>query len=159
MAIRIDKKISWNAVRLISENDDALDKGENEDDWKETVWAKYKKTLNPDDLTFVPDCQPTIFLCNFELKAHDTAAIKDAMLKGGNQVAFGSWSQAVAKHVLKDIINPEYVPMDERIAFRKDGMGLAHDEVIGFLDRVGVVTEIFTAYNEKTSSFKASSKN
>jgi hypothetical protein len=159
MAIKIQKKIALNAVRFVSENDDSHDKGNDEAEWKETVYKKYLETLNPDDLKFLPDTQPTIFLCNFEVNAAQSAEISDSIMRGKDQVAIGTWSQAVVRNVLKDIINPDYVPLAERIPFKKNGKGGVHDETMALMVRYGFAQEIFAVYNEKTGEFKQSAKN
>lgn len=164
MAFRIDKTRALNALHIVSKHDDAHDKGDNEENWEREIWSEYEKTLDINKLRFLPDTQPTVFLCNFELKGKDSAAIKNAMIEGGMdggtpKLALGSWSQQVVKHVLKDIQNPDYVPPEDRIVFKKDGRGLAHDDVLAVLDQYGILTEIFTHYNSMTGGVRSNAKN
>lgn len=158
MAIKLNQKNPINAVIVISKNDDAVD-------LKASKWDDYKETADVSKLAFLPDAQPTRFLCNFELSSRQMAAVKNGMLSGkddeGNpQLTLGSWAHRVVKFTLKDIQNPESVPEAERIVYKKDENGLAHDDLIGTLDRYGIVDEIFGFYTKLAlSSTKDNAKN
>lgn len=146
MAIKLDQFKRYNVVEVISEHDDALDK-ENSD------YEKYQETGDISNLVFFEDKQPTKFICNFELKGKQAARIKNAMIGGHDEesnrpkVTIGDWSFKVVKYVLKDIQNPESLPEAERIKMRTDKDGYAHDELLCLLDRVGIVSEIFSLYS------------
>lgn len=145
MAIIIQKQQPINAVEVISEQDDALD-------LEASDLEAYKKTGDVSKLKFIEDKQPTIFLCNFSLKGNQATTVKNSMMGGTDDdgkpvVAFGTWSFRVAKYCLKDIRNPEGLPEDAKLLFKKDEKGLAHDDLIAMLDRVGIVNEIFAMYS------------
>lgn len=149
MAIKLVKKKNLDAIRFISENDDAID-------LQKSNYDEYKKTLDESHLVFVENKQPTIFVCNFELKGGEAAFVKNSMISGTDEsgkpvVTLGSWSFKVCKTVLKDIINPEYLTADERIMFKKDKSGYASDDLLSILDQAGIVSEIFSLYTEMTS--------
>ena len=150
MAISFKEKINLSCVEIISENDDALDV-ENSD------LEKYKETLNVNHLKFLPDKEPTIFICNFNLKGKDLASVNNAMIDGTDdegkpKVAIGSWAYRITKLTLKDIKNPSYLKEDERINFKKDFQGYAHDDVVSLLQRIGIANEILTHYITHTQS-------
>jgi hypothetical protein len=158
MAFKIAEKKPLNAIQVISKNDDALDTDKSN-------WEQYEKTGDVAHLVFVPDKQPTIFLCNFELKGKQAAAIKNSMLGGrddeGNaSVALGTWSFRVVKQTLKDIKNPADLSPAECIQFKADKDGLAHDDVLAELDRYGVLNEIFAMFTALTmAGVKGNAKN
>jgi hypothetical protein len=158
MAITLVRSIPLNALELVCEFDDAIDQGNSDIE-------EYKKTADMKHLKFHPNKQPTIFLCNFDLKGKEAAAIKNAMLSGrddeGNpQLTLGTWSFRVIKYTLKDIRNPDYIEAHERIDMKKDKDGYAHDDLLAILDKVGVVNELFTFYNNLvTTSAKNNAKN
>lgn len=158
MAILIQKQQPINAVEVISEQDDALD-------LEASDLEGYKKTGDVSKLKFLPDKQPTIFLCNFSLRGTQAAALKNAMIGGTDedgkpQIAFGSWSFKAAKFCLKDIKNPEGLPDDAKLIFKKDEKGLAHDDLLATLDRLGIVNEIFSMYSSLANGgMRANAKN
>lgn len=150
MAIKRLEQTNLNHVEVISENDDALDL-ENSD------FEKYRETANVNHLKFLPDLQPTTFVCNFNLKGRDLAGVQNAIIDGTDddgkpKVALGSWSYKVAKVTLKDIKNPDYLKPEERIEFKKDHKGLIHDDILTMLHRAGVVNEILGMYTSLTQT-------
>jgi len=145
MAIVVQKRAPINAVEVISESDDALD-------LQASDLEAYKKSGDVSKLKFVAGKQPTIFLCNFALKGAQAASLKNSMLGGTDdegkpQVAFGTWSFRVAKFCLKDIRNPEDLPEDSKLLFKKDEKGFAHDDLLVELDSLGILNEIFAMYS------------
>ncbi len=145
MAISIQKRMPINAVEVISESDDAVDHAASD-------WEEYKKTGDVSKLKFLEGKQPTIFLCNFALKGTQAAALKNSMLGGTDddgkpQVAFGTWSFRVAKYCLKDIRNPDDLPDDAKLMYKKDEKGLTHDDLLVTLDSLGIINEIFAMYS------------
>jgi hypothetical protein len=149
MAIKLVQKKNLSSIRFISQHDDAID-------LDKSNYEEYKKTLDESLLVFVENKQPTIFVCNFELKGHESAYIKNSMISGTDelgkpQIAMGSWSFKVCKTVLKDIVNPDYLAANEKIIFKKDKSGYASDDLLSILDQAGIVSEIFSLYTEMTS--------
>ena len=158
MALKRTIAKALNAVEVISREDDSLD-------LEKSDWEGYASSGDVSKLAFVADKQPTIFLCNFELKGKQAESIKNNMLSGkdedGNpRVALGSWSFKVVKIVLKDIKNPEYLAPTEIIMMKRDKDGLVHDDLLGELDGMGVINEIFAMYSSLTNlGGKANAKN
>jgi hypothetical protein len=144
MAIRLQQAKRLNVIEIVSEIDDAIDMNLSE-------WEEYKKTGDRKFVMCKPGKQPTIFLCNFELKGKESAHVKNAMLDGKDEdgapkVTIGSWSHRVVKYTLKDIVNPSDLPEEEKIVFKKDDRGYCHDDVISKLEELGIVSEIFGLY-------------
>lgn len=150
-----EQKINLKALEIISEIDDSLDKGDLESDegkekWKE-IWDDYCKDLDRAKLPFIEGKEPTVFLCNFELSGKQSASVKNSMLEGKDEdgqpkVAMGSWSQRVVQHTLKDIQNPSDLPKEKHLVFKKDDRARASATIVGILDRLGIVNEIFGHY-------------
>lgn len=150
MAIKTNERQRYNAVRLISRADSAVDQDMSD-------WDSYaaNPVANEHVLRFKPGCQPTILLCNFEVSGKEAAAIKDAMMAGldsdnNAKVSYGRWAYTVVKTVLKAIENPP----GERdvIELKKDSKGYASDQTLTELERLGILTEIFTHYITLTQS-------
>jgi hypothetical protein len=149
MAIKLVQKRNLSAIRFISQNDDSID-------LENSNYDEYLKTGIEDNLKFIDGKQPTVFVCNFELKGKESAFVKDSMIKGTDSegkpsVAIGSWSFKLVKTVLKDIINPDYLTPEEKIVFKSDKGGYATDDLISLLDRYNIVSEIFGMYNAMTT--------
>ena len=144
MAIQLQKKAPINAIEVVSQHDDAVDaEGSN--------WEEYKSTGDISKLKFIPGKQPTIFLCNFAMKGHEAASLKNSMLGGTDdegkpQVAFGTWSFRAVKYCLKDIKNPDGMAEDTKLVFKKDEKGYAHDDLLATLESLGIINEIFGMY-------------
>lgn len=144
MAIRKQSRVPLNAIEVISEHDDAVDR-------EKSDMRAYRESGDRKHLVFVEGKQPTVFLCNFELKGMEAAGIKNSMLGGKDDegqpaVAFGTWTFKVVKYALKDIQNPADVPDSDKLVYRKDDKGYTHDELISELERLGIVNEIFGMY-------------
>jgi hypothetical protein len=165
MALKVIRKAEISAVEVISRHDDSLSPQCFEGEEDKTPWDLYAKTGDVSKLLFVDDKQPTVFLCNFDIKGKDSQAIKNNMIGGkdddGNpKIALGSWSFRVAKAVLKEIKNPEYVPLGDRLTLKRDKDGLVHDDLIGDLESMGVVDAIFNLYTQLVlNATKANVKN
>ena len=158
MAIRINESKRLNALEIISQQDDALD-------IDNCDFEEYAKTGDQKHLQFKPGKQPTIFLCNFELKGREYEWVKNSMLGGKDEdgspkVALGSWSQRVVKYTLKDIKNPPDIPENERLVYKSDSGKYANDDTIAKLENLGIVNEIFGMYsNLVLSSHRPHAKN
>lgn len=143
MALRADTR-DLSCIEVICTNDDAVDKEKSDLD-------AYKKSYDRKHLAFLPDHQPTVFVCNFSLSGKESIRVKNAMVgqsdDGGVSVALGSWEHHVTKTTLKEIRNPADMPLEHQFVLRKDDKGYVHDDLIARLDRVGVVGQIFAAYS------------
>ena len=150
MALIIDQSHRLNAVRIISRNDDAVD--EEASDWE--VYDK-DPVRNEKALVMKADQTPTIFLCNFELTGKEAANVKDALISGIDdekniKMSYGKWSYRVTQLTLKGIENPPNVK--DVIEYKKDGRGYVSDQTMTLLERMGLVSEIFTHYTSLTQS-------
>lgn len=160
MAITIQQGKRLNAVRIISRIDDAVDA-------EGTDWEAYDKDLDEKHIKLLPGKTPTVFLCNFELKAKEAANIKNNMQTvevdaGENKIkmTMGSWAYQVVRLTLKDIQNPDSVPAENQLVMKREGAGYPMDETMTMLERLGVVQEIFNHYLTQTQAIKkAASKN
>lgn len=148
MAINVNQDLNSNApVRVIAKVDEAIDHSK-------TDWDDYKETGDESKLVFLPDQVPTVFVCNFNFDAKAARIVNNAMMagkddQGAPQISYGSWAQAVSKVSLKEVLNP---PNATPILLRKDGMGYVHDELIGKMEKWGVLDDIFSAYIKTTKS-------
>lgn len=136
---------AMNAVEILSKTDDAIDMEKSE-------WEEYTKTLDEKHLVFVPDLQPTRFICNFEFNSDDAKKIKNHMLGGKDEdgkptFAFGDWASEVTRRSLKDIQQPDYLKAEEKIEFKKDSVGFVGPKTMSLLERYGIVDEIFSHYS------------
>lgn len=160
MAITLQHGKRLNAVRIISRIDDAVDAAT-------TDWEAYDKDLDESHVKLLPGKKPTVFLCNFELKAKEAAAIKNNMQTvevdaGENKIkmTMGSWAFQVVRLTLKDIENPDTVPADSQLVMKREGAGYPTDDTLTQLERLGIVQEIFNHYLTQTQAIKkAVSKN
>jgi len=144
MALNFSKGVEQlSVVRLICSIDDALD-------LEASNLEAYKESLDEKHLAFLPGKSPTVFVCNFKLDAKSMRLVNNSMLSakgddGKPSLAFGSWSQTIAKVALKDIQCPADQPVGDQLAMKKDASGYAHDDLLGTLEQFGVVDEIFNA--------------
>lgn len=139
-------------VKVIGKKDDAID-------MQTSDWDAYKESLDDKHLRFLPGKSPTLFICNFKYDAKAARMVNNAMLaakddSGNPTMSYGAWSQTIAKVSLKDVTNPDGVPADEQVIFRKDANGYVHDELLAKLERWGVVDDIFNAYIQTQKSTK-----
>lgn len=159
MAIRKNAKRDLSRLELVAESDDAIDVEKSDYD------AYIEAGLDEKHLVFKEGAQPTRWILNFQLKGKEAERIKNASLSGKDAegkpgLAFGSLSFAVTRLCLKEIVNPTDLPVEEAIVMRKDAAGYVHDDLIGVLDRAGVVQSIWSAYASLVlSPVKAEAKN
>ena len=160
MAIRIQAKRDLSRVEFIGEADDAIDHAHKECDYEE-----YLKTGDQSHLRFKPDCSPTRFVCNFEMKGKDSERVKNAILSGRDldgkaTIAYGSMTYQLVKHTLKAIEYDPKEPLETQIVLRKDDRQNVHDETVAILDRYGVVSGIWALYaNLVMTPARAETKN
>ena len=158
MAVRKGAKRNLKNLEIISEQDDAVDMDQSD-------WDQYKETCDTKYLVFKPNTEPTIFLCDFELKGKEAENVKNAMLKGvdedGNpSLAIGSYSHRIVKYTLKDIKNPGDLSAEDRIEYKKESGQYAHADTIAELETLGIVTEIFNFYTRLVlAGARANAKN
>lgn len=146
MAIRKQQLRNLQAIEIISQFDEAVDKDQSD------IKAYMEDCIrNRDKLVLRPGIEPTIFLCKFKLSANDRALIDDSMVSGYDKEAqsaklrYGSWKKTVARICLKDIRNPAEAIQDG-IEFKKDGSGYVLDSTLDELSEMGIVDEIWSHF-------------
>lgn len=148
MALLKSASIIPSAVEVICRNDDAID-------MKNSDFDEYQKTGDQKHLKFIPDKQPTIFVCNFKLLGKERAKIMNnssgVTEDGERSLSIGSMFYAITKYCLKDIRYPEGTPEESKFTFKKDKDGFPNDETIGELDSAGVSMDIAVMFNAMTS--------
>lgn len=145
MAFTVVKKIPLNAVRIISERDDAIDA-------QASDYRGYFETLDESKLKYFEGKEPTVFICNFDLKLSDAKLVKDSLVTGFAEdgqpkLAIGSYHLNITKVVLKDIQNPSYVEDSVALKFKKTPQGYPTDKTLEDLSECGLPLEIATFYD------------
>jgi len=149
MAIRIPKGNDLSNIVIISEHDDAIDH-------EASDIEAYHEDYDQSHLKFLPEQLPTKFICNFKFSAEVSAELKDSMMKSLNKrtrtpnLTIGSYQQNIVRYGLKAIQNPDGIPVGEQIIVKKSGNFL-RDDTIAELEQLGIVDEIFSAYNALVS--------
>jgi hypothetical protein len=150
MGISITSIKRLNCIRIISRVDDAIDH-------ESSNWDLYDEDPinNEDAIKLLPDKAPTIFICNFEIDAKTNAKIQDSMFAGIDEdksprPAYGGCALSVVRYTLKGIENPE--SCKDPIRFKLDGRGFVSDETLNFLQKAGIISEIFNHYLKLTST-------
>jgi len=155
MAIRYKPNIDLKMFKLIAKIDDALDEGSDHDKYIETGDESHLKLK----------ATPTYFILNLDLKKAEAERIKNSMTsskddEGRPSVSMGSWQFAVTKAVLKDIVNPSDLPLEEHLVFKKSGLGFPTDDLLATLDRLGIAADIFGVYTQHVlKSSRSEAKN
>jgi len=130
---------------VVSKHDDAIDHDN-------TDWDEYVKEYDMTKLTFLPEKEPTRFVCNFKFNADESAELKNSMMSTLNKttrepnLSIGSYQQNVVRFGLKEVQNPDYLTQAERLTIKKNGRYIRND-TLAELEECGLVDEIFNAYN------------
>lgn len=138
--------INLKCIELISLRDDAVDEeGSNYDEYIKTLDRKHLK-LNG---------EPSLFILNMDFKGKEAQQIKNASMSakdddGKASLALGSLSFTIARLALKDIKHPE--GEGNVLPFMKGRDNNAHENLIGSLDRMGVVNEILAVYSQHVAN-------
>jgi hypothetical protein len=111
----------------------------------EDVYAEYQKTLNEDLLKM--DGEPTRFVLKKGLNYREQQVVKDAQVKmDGKKLQITlSYMMEEVRIALIDIENPENLPEDQKIKYKKTEDGKTDRELIAMLESAGIVTELFAA--------------
>lgn len=146
--------INLKCIELISLRDDAVDEDGSDYDM-------YIKTLDRSHLKL--NGEPSLFILNLDFKGREAQAIKNASMsakddEGKASLALGSLSFIITRFGLKDIKHPEGA--SDTLPFVKGKDNNVHDNLIGTLDRLGVVNEILAVYSQHVANpTRAEAKN
>lgn len=146
--------INLKCIELISLGDDAVVEDESNYD-------EYIKTLDRKHLKL--KAEPSLFILNLDFKGREAQQIKNASMSakdddGKASLALGSLSFTIAKLGLKDIKHPENEA--NTLPYMKGKDNHAHENLIGTLDRLGVVNEILAVYSQHVANpTRAEAKN
>jgi hypothetical protein len=146
----IKKKASLGVIEFIHPEDDAIDL----ELCEETGSPKSDIEAYRKDWDFEKNCvlkdgvQPTVFKLNFSLPYKKQIAIKNASIgnvgEGGATFALGSHAAQAVRSILVDIVNPDDMPLNERIVFKKTGDNLVADSTMAELEDLGIVDDIYS---------------
>ena len=147
----IKKKASIGLIDFIHPEDDAIDSEIAEETGKaKSDLEEYRKSWD-----FEKNCvlkegvEPTIFKLNFSIPYKKQIAIKNASVGGfggGDDSAgfrLGSHSAQAVRTILVDIINPDNMPLPEKIIFKKTGADLVADSTMAELEDLGIVDDLY----------------
>lgn len=119
-------------------------------------YDNYLETLNEDLLRLKEGVKPTRFVMRREIPFGVKQGLRSKNMKvakGDVQVDI-NYATDIVRAALIDIKNPDEVPQEHRIIFRRDKDGLASSDLINILDDAGVVMDLFGAYSNATASEK-----
>ena len=150
----IRKKGKLGIVDFIHPDDDAIDLAVDPETGKPVSDVEaYKEDWDKSHLVIKEGVSPTIFKINFNIDYNKTVAIKNASIGGGlgknSEMGFrlGTHASQVVRSVLVDIVNPDDLPLNEKLIFRKDKKtGLVHDSTMEELEQCGIVDDIYGFY-------------
>jgi len=139
MAIMLSK-IGDGTLEVVSKVDSALE-------YNEESYAEYIKTLDESLLKFKENEQPTRFVLRKVLPYGVGQKIKNQQVryeKGEMQIQMAFINEEI-RAALIDIKNPDYVPDDQKLKYKRASDGLAAEDLIALLDSVGIVSDLFSA--------------
>lgn len=144
MAVRLGS--SSDVVKVISRHDDAI-----ADDLTNEEFDLYQESLDESHLRL--KSTPTRFVIRKTLPFGAQQEVTNQQVKIGNdgkpQVNFGFILEEVRCSLI-GIENPEEIPEDQKIIFKKDADGFASKELIAKLNAIGIVSELYSAKQVKT---------
>jgi len=141
-------------IKVIVKADSAIFWPESDEE-KDEIWANYLKTLNEDLLLFKEGEKPTRFVMRKVLNYDQAQKVQNqqmTMKDGQIQVQMSFIMEEVRQSIV-DIENPEYVPLPDRIQFKKDSDGGCSKEIVEGLHSIGVVMDLYTARQNVTGKF------
>lgn len=152
MALKLPSRTD--VIKVIVSADQALilpdDKNE-----RDEIWAEYLKTNDESLLTFAEGQQPTRFVMRKVLSYDQAARVQNAQttMKEGKVEIQMSFIMEEVRQALTDIENPDYVPLPDRIQYRRDSDGACNKDIIEGLHALGVVMDLYTARQNATAKF------
>lgn len=159
------KPESLGIIDFISPRDDSIDTDLNPETGEPfSDIEKYKETYDFKKHCKIKDgLQPTIFKINFSVNAKKQMLIDNSSLGGdGKKEEFGfklgNHKQAIVRCVLCDIVNPDYVPLAQRLVFKKDKDGLVSTETMDELMKCGILDEIYSFYLQNKENLETLKK-
>lgn len=139
MAIKFNS--ASDIIKVISRHDDALP-----EDLLEEEFDLYQTTLDESHLRLVGN--PTRFVIRRTLSFGAQQAVTNQQLgidsNGKPKMNFGFMLEEI-RCALIDIENPEDLPEDQKLEFKKDVDGYASKDLIAKLNAIGIVSELYAA--------------
>jgi hypothetical protein len=139
MAIKIGT--SKENIKVICKSDDSL-----AEDLTNEEWAAYQESLDETKLKFVEGKKPTRFVLTKNLSFGAQQAIVNQQMslnaEGKPEIKLGFILEEI-RSVLVGIENPDNIPEDEKIIFKKESDGFASKELIASLYAAGIVMELY----------------
>jgi hypothetical protein len=119
------------------------------------TWAAYLKSGDESLLRFKDGEQPTRFVLRKVLSFDQNARVQNAQttMKDGQIQIQMSFIQEDVRQALVDIENPDYVPLPDRIQYKRDSDGSCSKEIVEGLQAIGAVMDLFTIRQNATSKF------
>lgn len=118
-------------------------------------WASYLKSADESYLQFKDGEKPTRFVLRKVLSYDQSARVQNAQttMRDGKVEIQMSFIQEDVRQALVDIENPDYVPLPDRIQYKRDSDGSCSKEIIEGLQALGVIMDLFTMRQNATSKF------
>lgn len=141
-------------LRVILRIDDAIahKKTINQDGEEIDVYEQYLDTLDESLLEIVPGKQPTYFVMRKVLPQRFADKVDDKKMKTDDKGKSTPSTAFVTEEVrlaLVDIINPDNVPEEEKIIYKRDSDGGTSKDLIAQLHAVNVLYDLYRAKNPK----------
>lgn len=116
-------------------------------------WSNYLKTADESFLKFKDGEQPTRFVLRKVLSYDQAQRVQNAqaVFRDGQMQIQMAYIMEEVRQSLTDIENPEYVPLNDRIHFKRDSDGACSKEIVEGLHALGVVMDLFTIRTNATS--------
>lgn len=149
----IKKKAKIGIIDFIHPEDDAINTDIDESTGKPfSNLEEYRKDWDFEKHCVMRDgVNPTIFKVNFNIPYSKQIAIKNAQLgnfKGedGGSFTLGSHAAQLVRTILVGIENPEGLPKEEALEFKKTGANLVADSTMEELEACGIVDDLYGFY-------------
>lgn len=157
MALKLPSRTE--VIKVIVSVDQALVWPEDKET-RDQIWAEYLKTNDESLLQFAPGQEPTRFVMRKVLSYDQAARVQNAQttMREGKVEFQMSFMMEEVRMALTDIENPDYVPLPDRIQYRRDSDGACSKEIIEGLHALGVVVDLYTARQNATASLSADLK-
>jgi hypothetical protein len=139
MAVKLNA-LNEGTLDVVASCDGALDMTENE-------YQEYLKTLDKGLLRLKPGEEPTFFVLRKVLPYKLAQKIKSKQMTYADGDVFVGTNHISdeVKAALVDIKNPQSLPQDQWLKFRRDGEGGAMPDLMALLDAAGITADLYRA--------------
>lgn len=157
MALKLPSKND--VIKVIVRADQALVWPEDEKEADE-IWAQYLQTNDESLLKFADGQQPTRFVMKKVLSYDQATRVQNAQttMRDGKVEIQMSFLMEEVRQSLCDIENPDYVPLNERINYKRDNDQACSREIVEGLHALGVIMDLYSARQNATAKFSESLK-